>query len=233
MPSVMQQMLLTPSYPPVTVSYIGSTTVVPTGDIQTIAGVSIGSSAGDRSVFIIVHWQTNPSLSALQSATIGGVAAKIHANAGSPGNANFLGSAIISALVPAGTTATVVLTYVAGASAHQSYLETYRVTGIISDTPDDTISVGLNTVTSYSSTIVVKNDGLLLIGGTMYSGATSYAIGGANRDYDLDIGGGGTQRADGASLVPSVDETARPISVNRVGGSGTAFNGAVVAASFR
>lgn len=220
---------------PVAVSYVGLTAVGSMVGVDTVSvpSVPIGAAAGDRMVFILVHWTSStPTAAPLSSATIGGVTAKIHVNNGSvPGSGNLLGAAIISALVPTGTTATVGLTFVAGATFHNPFLETYRVTGIVSDTAIDTISAGPVGVQPYSGAIDVQKDGLLLFGATTFSAATSYTMTGATQDYD-DIQGTSFHSV-GGSLAVSADELNRAVSITRVGGAGSGFNAAVVAASFR
>lgn len=233
--AVMQQMLLASGALPVSVSYIGHTAVVATTDTQSQSGVGVGPEASDRYVFIIVNWQAPSPVAALASASIGGVPARIHANVGNgTGASTPIGSAIISALVPTGTSTTVVLTYVPGSLGHISFLETYHVTGLLSDTPIGTIAVAAVAVQPYSDIIDVKKDGLLLFGGMVYSAATNYIFSGTVIDYDISLVSIGSDQHDvGSSLVPTADQLGFPVSISRSGGGGTGFNGAIVGASFR
>lgn len=231
MSSVGQQMLLVSGNAPATITYIGLTTIAGTTDSVSQPGVPIGTPRGDRYVFISTLWASDVA-AALASASIGGITAKIHVNNGTGvGSGSVLGAAIISALVPTGTTATVVLNFVAGAAFHHPFLETYNVTGIISDIPIDTISADPLAVQPYADVIDVKKNGIMLLGASAYSAAAGYSMTGVTQDYD-DIQGGSNQSV-GGSLAVSADEVNHAVSISRFGGSGSAFNAAVAAASFR
>ncbi|WP_027039117.1 hypothetical protein [Mesorhizobium ciceri] len=217
---------------PVTVSYVGSTAVLSTTDTESMPGVPIGPAAGDRTVFHIVHWYSS-AVAPLASATIGGVTAKVHvSNGATAAGAAFLGSAIVSALVPSGTTATVVLNFATGATFHNINLATYSVRGLVSDTAIDTISDNPNAVASYAGAVDVQQDGLMLFGAVCYSSNTGYTISGATQDYTIQIGTGspGFYSA-GSSLAASATQANRPVGITPVGGF--AFSGTVVSASFR
>lgn len=224
------------AFAPVAVTYIGETKSGTTTDTQSIPGVAIGPATADRYVFICVQWISSPSpVAPLLTASIGGVAAKVHVNEGSvaTGAGALLGAAIISALVPSGTTATVNLTFVS-AGFHSVYLETYCVTGLQLDTAIDTIDDTPLGVQPYNGVIDVKKDGLLLVCATTFSAAAGYTMSGVTQDYDNVQGAPGSQvHSVGGSLAVSADELNRAVSISRFGGSGAAFNAAVVAASFR
>lgn len=232
MPSVMQQMLLTPFYPPVAISYVGAASAAFTAtNPQSLTGVPIVAGF----VFIIVNYLNTNTGSVLSSATIDGVAAKIHADTGSaPAHASgvFMGSSIISAFVPTGTTVTVTLTFVAGSSGWQVWLDTYSVVNLLSDTPIDTIATSVSVVQPYSGTIDVKQDGVLIVGSIMTANSTSYSISGAVQDYQIAMNGA-DQTGLGASLQVTADELNRAISITRGGGPSATFWAAVAAASFR
>lgn len=232
MPSVMQQMLLTPYYPPVAISFVGAASAAFTGtNPQTITGVPIVAGY----VFINIDYLTTSTSSGLSSATIGGVTAKIHADiASGPAHASgvFMGSSIISAFVPSGTTATVVLTFAAGSSGWQVWLDTYSVINLKSDNPVDTIVASASAIQPYSGAIDVKKDGMLMVNGMMTSSAAGYTISGASQDYQIPMNGS-DQTGLGASLQVTGDQINRPISISRFGGTGSTFNISVTAASFR
>lgn len=218
---------------PVSRSYIGSTAAAFTAtNPQSITGVPIGTAAIDRFVFEFVHWGNGSPGVALLSAAIGGVTAKVHGSAGPVAAVagTTIGCALISALVPAGTTATVDLTFGSG-SGQQVWLETYSVNGLVSDTPIDTIVASALSVQPYSGAIDVQKDGLLLFGASNYSDATSYTVSGATQDYQIAINS--PRFAFGASLAVTANEINRAVGASRVGGVGSTFNAAVVAASFR
>lgn len=111
--------------------------------VATFAGCGIGNSAWNRRVFALVHWACNTSAveTTISSATIGGVAASLHINYGEGGSSAFsnYGCAIISATVPTGTTATIVVNLTSGA-AHSVYISVYRVTGLVSTIATDAVA---------------------------------------------------------------------------------------------
>lgn len=230
MSRVAQMALLGSAAPPAAaISYVGLTTLADTGAAQSVAGVSVGAAAYNRTVVMIVHWYNPTSVKALSSATIGGVAATIHAqNTGVGGSAAKTGCAIISAFLPAGTTATVTLDFVAGAAYYHAYLETYRVVGLISAVAIDAISTAVSAVNTFNGTIDVLEDGVLLMGGTLFA-AVSYSFSGVTENYESTIFT--DQRITGASLATTADETNRAVSITRSGG--TAMYGPIVGASFR
>lgn len=232
MASVSQQVLMADApLLPATITYIGTTNVggIVT-DSTTVAGVSIGTPASNRMVYQLVHWFSTGAVAPLASATIGGVTAKVQVSNGSTSAGSvFLGSAIISAFVPTGTTATVVLNFATGATGHTIILGTYSATGVLSDTPISTISDNPNTVLSYSGAINVKKDGILLLGAVFYSANTGYTVSGANQDYTVSLAT--NFYSVGSSLAVSATQAGRPVGVTAIGGLN--FSGTVAAASFR
>ena len=233
MSRVAQQALLGGAAPPAAAkSYIGLTTIADTTATPVATGVAIGAEAFDRRVFILVHWINATAVKALASATIGGVAATIHAQSSATLAAStYAGTAIISAVLPTGTTATIALSFATGAAFYHPYLEVYRVTGVLSGVAGDTISATPSGVNPYSGTIDVANQGVLLFGATVYSDATGYTFAGATEDYESSIGT--KMRIIGSSLAITANETNRAVSITRTGGAGTGFNGCVVGAAFR
>lgn len=231
-----QQMLLVSGDAPATCVYIGTAAspfLAP--DNQSITGVPIGPAASNKFVFIVVNWLATTSTSILSAAAIASMPAKIHANTGAaaahaPGI--FMGSAVISAPVSTGTTATVDLVFVAGSSGHQVWLDTCQVGSLLSDTPIGTIATSVNAVQPYAGNIDVKRNGILIVGAITASDAAFYVLSGATQDYQIPMNGA-DQTGIGGSLLVTADELGRSISINRFGGSGIAFNVAVVAASFR
>ena len=91
---------------------------------------AIGESSGGRLVVCAVHWALTGSTT-LSSATIGGVAATIVAQC----NGTNTGVAIIAAVVPTGTTATVALTW--AASVARGGIGLWRMVGQVSNTAYD------------------------------------------------------------------------------------------------
>jgi hypothetical protein len=142
----------------------------------------------------------------LNSATIGGVTAKIHVQKsdGTPSAGDTeSGAAILSALVPSGTTATVVLNF--NLSITLRTVATYQVLNLISDTPIDFKgSSGPNE--TLNTTCNVKKDGVVYLAGICLRNGTA-SLTGVTQDYAQsnisEVGG---------SLMTTADETPRSFS---------------------
>jgi hypothetical protein len=215
--------------PAAAITYVGTTVLSDTGAAQSVAAVPIGAAAYNRTVFMVVHWNNPTSAKTLASATIGGVAATIHLqNSGNYGT-SFFGAALISVPLAAGTTATVTLNFTSGAAFYHAYLATFNVTGLISTTAADTVSVSAATLSSYSGVIDVQNQGIIILGAFLYSANTGYNTSGVTEAYDAAVFTNG--RIVGGSWPAVATETNRAIGITRVGSN--TFNGAIVGASFR
>jgi hypothetical protein len=104
----------------------------------TFSTLSFGAAAADRLLIVAIAGNTSGSVATLLSTTIGGVSATIHAQANNQGNTRNGHAAVVSALVTAGTSGDVVITWdTAGAMLDCGYA-LYRVTGLVSATPTDT-----------------------------------------------------------------------------------------------
>lgn len=215
--------------PAATISYVGLTAIATLTATPVLTGVSIGAEAYNRTVFMCVHWYTSVAKT-LTSATIGGVPATIQVQSTVASSAP-LQSAIISAFLPTGTTATVELTFAAGASYYKACLTTFNVTGLLSSTPSDTISTGAVAVSSYAGVIDVQRQGILILAGTLNAAVNSYNMSGVTEAYKNSIAT--NYWVVGGTLEATADETNRAVGITRVGGAATAFNGAIVGAAFR
>lgn len=91
-------------------SFIGSQ-LIGNGSASYSVSIPMGNASAQRRVVVTVHWVTNTDNIALSSAAIGGVGATIHVQRGHTGGATGLGVAIISAIVPTGTTGNLDLTF--------------------------------------------------------------------------------------------------------------------------
>lgn len=223
MSRVAQQALLGSTTPPATIAYLGlSTPTLVSGTTYSSTGLSTGAAAADRMVFCTVVWLKASSPSSLTSATIGGVAATIHAQ-NKVASVYGLSAAIISALVSTGTTATVSLVFNGAASAG---LGVYRVTGLLSTTALDAISIGAATSSPYNDTIDVAGQGVLLFCGTLYGIAAAPAVGGATKDFDSNPAS--SARMFSSSLAVATTEAGHAVSLTP---GGTAS--AIVAVSLR
>jgi hypothetical protein len=158
-----QQMLLAYGAAVVTppsIEYIATTMDAVDRTTYTFAGASIGAADATRRVFAICYWAQASSLT-LSSATIAGGAATIHLQAtGSP--SPFPGQAIISALVPTGTTATIAFTLSGGAISGQ--VAVFRALNEANTSPHDTMSDTTLSANTLSGTIDIPSGGWLLSG---------------------------------------------------------------------
>lgn len=102
--------------------------------------LAIGNPAWNRVVVTCVRWgcDVNAVDTTIASATIGGVTATINRQIGSNGSSTLsnYGCAVISAIVPTGTTATVAITF-SNTTLRTAYVDVFRVTGLASTTAYD------------------------------------------------------------------------------------------------
>lgn len=157
-----------------------STTYI--GMADSASGVFAGSDFGpahlSRRIFVAVRWTGNSTvLKTLTGATIGGVTATIHIQNGADASVGaFYGIAIISALVPAGTSGTISLSFSGAIVSCRIYWAS--AIGLVATTAnatatDETSSGGTATVNA-TTTIAVPGTGLILaITGGLLAGGGS------------------------------------------------------------
>lgn len=149
---------------------------------------SIGAAAANRRLFALVHWGEDGNHRTLTSATIGGVSATVHLQEGHTGGSTGFGVAIISAIVPSGTTASIVTSYTGtpnGKVTHEGF-SLYRATGLVDSSPSDTGS-DTTSVLSQSLSVTVTVPALgIVIGGYSASQLSDSLVAwsGATENYD-------------------------------------------------
>jgi hypothetical protein len=155
--------------------------------------LSFGTVDSVRRIVCGVHWVEGGFHRTLNSATIGGVAATIHVNVGHNGGSTGLGAAVMSALVPTGTSGTVALSF--SGTVNDSYVSTYRIVGMsLTDTGSDEKQV---TTGQLSVTLTSASNGTII---GAYTGSTNTHTNGItwsanmNEQYDVDF----SNRAGGA-----------------------------------
>lgn len=146
------------------VSYIGKY-LIGSGSAPS-ASISIGTASAARRVVVAVHWGESTAHRSLSSATIGGVAATIHVQAGHFGGATGLGVALISATVPTGTTATLALNF--SGSVNSVNVGVWAMEGF--DTVVDTGNTQSSVTTAALSLTLSTSAGGVVIGA--YTGST-------------------------------------------------------------
>lgn len=153
-------------------AYAGVTTATKSGSQFTYTNAPIGTAVADRLVVVALH--TTEGLNAVSSATIGGISATVHAN---PASANGCNVTFISASVPTGTTATIVVTMTGAVAGFNSVAETYSLTNLSSTTA--TGSVGSATASSVSSrtgTLAVSAGGVVILAGCQYAVSSTTCV---------------------------------------------------------
>lgn len=106
--------------------------------------IAIGTASAGRRVFVTVHYGAGSGGFTLSSATIGGVAATIHVDHG-VGTSNFRAAAIISAIVPTGTTATVAINF--SGSVGRCGIGVWACTGLRGSAPTATTTSSVQPTT--------------------------------------------------------------------------------------
>jgi hypothetical protein len=152
-------------------TYIGRTVTATELTNYSHAAVNIGTPAADRLVVLVVA--NSVSIQADRSitgGTVGGVTCAVVANAHNPAiNSN--NCAILSALVPTGTTATVTVTN-SGAVANNGF-DVFTITGLASTTAYDTMTAqSLSSVATLSGNIDVAGGGVIIAGGSLFINST-------------------------------------------------------------
>lgn len=141
----------------------------------TFSSVPIGEAASDRLVVVSCHTTTNP----VTAATIGGVTATVHATATNASKSTVL----LSATVPTGTTADIVLTV---GSALRMLIGVWTITHLNSATPTDTSTASSDdSLTSTSMSDLAINTGGVAIYAYTTNDAVLHRWSGAYESFDF------------------------------------------------
>jgi hypothetical protein len=172
----------TPVVPPSAfdVSYITRVTSTSNLSTYTFSATSIGAADSDRKVYCVFIWSAG--VSALSSATIGGITADIHIDATSAGAAT-RNIAIVSADVPTGTTADIIVN-LTGSPARMS-CAVYRVisqVGGVLTASDTSETAGL-----LSTTINVTTTGAVIAACVDVTSGQAWSWTGVTEDYDASL----------------------------------------------
>lgn len=205
MSSVGQQALLMAGATAATLTFQGATSFPSTGQTVTFTAVPIGDAASGRYVFVAIPYILGGSTNiSIASVTIGGVNATIHTQIFEPPEVAVGGVALVSAPVPNGTTADIVVTWAASGSLYEPEIAVYRVTGLRSLTPVDIKALAPVSTTVSATVNVVKGGIVIVCFHTYSSGATSRTMTGLPTDYTVSpssgrfyLGGGEQTSADG------------------------------------
>ncbi len=209
------------------ISFRTSSNAATGASTYTFPSQGIGTPDQTRRVIVGVTQTSALSISSITSASIGGVAADIDVQIQ---GATRTSAAIISALVPTGTTATIIINFSTNTSAVQ--IGVWAAYNLLSGTPTatatattgasgETLSMNLNVTNGgvIASSVADNGDGALTT--LTWTGTTTPA-----GDYSLISGVGGTG---GASYTATATQSPRTFSATWV----TSSRGAGAAASFR
>jgi hypothetical protein len=162
---------------PPTGAFLQQTSATGSATQHTFATQNIGAAHAERIIVCAICADTTPVT--LSSATIGGITAAIDVQ--NDDATEF--AAVISAAVPTGTTATVVLNF-ANAALDVS-IALYRFVGLNSQTPTATTS---NDDDPTASTINVSANGFIVGCASFDADTTAITTVGVTENYDADIG---------------------------------------------
>jgi hypothetical protein len=194
----------------------------------TVSSCDIGTAAVGRHVFALVFFNHQLSVVTVPSATIGGVVAKVHAHAiDSAGTDSRYNSVLISAPIDAGSTADISIALSGTRFCNYIRFATYKVLGLQSDTPIDTVAVETNSGSTHNYTIDVEQDGIVIAGDNSYTTNSNVTWAGVVEDFDSAVNPG--ERYSGGSLEVLATAASFPFSTTTSGGRSSAM----VAGSFR
>lgn len=153
----------------------------------TVTGCNIGAAAVGRYVFALFMFGAAIGRT-VASATIGGVAAKVHAQ---KNNAQGYYVVLLSAPLSAGATADVAVTLNTSGSVVLIRCATYRVLGLQSDTPVDTVATAGGSAKNNNNTVDVTEDGFVIAGVAAYTGDSNLVWTGFGEDFETTFTGNG------------------------------------------
>lgn len=173
------------SVPP-SISFISQAEITADQASYSFTSQSIDAADATRRVVVAVHWMYAGAGTdtVLNSATIGGVAATIHVQTNNGTSSSPDGIAIISALVPTGTTATIDLTF--NATCSRAYIGVYSALNEAGSSPTATASDNTLTGSTLNLNLNVTAGGWLMAAVTESSNLTpTNTWTGVSENYDL------------------------------------------------
>jgi hypothetical protein len=164
--------------PPASLAFLQATANTANQTTYNFTSQNFGDAAATREIIAAVHWYTVADAETLDSASIGGASATIHVQNNDDLGGAFVGSAIISASVPIGTSGTISVTF--SAQCFGAAIGAYRVINLSSTTPhhtasddDDVINMSLN----------IPDNGVF-VACAMFSTAGAVTTAGMTEDFD-------------------------------------------------
>jgi len=194
--------------------------------------LAIGDADPSRTVMILVHVRGSAAAdTVISSATIGSNSATIGVAAvsGSSGAVQFNAACLISAPVPTGTTAPVVINF---PNNVRVYLGVFRGVDISQGTPVDISSTAVNAQT-VTTNVDVRKDGFLISGLSTFSLLGMSLASGATQSYATNWDPSTNRWAVGGFLNVTADQLNHPITYNRQTSDGLVMVGGVIADTVR
>lgn len=190
-----------------TKTYQTSDTSTANASAYTFSGKAIGAASSDRRVIVTIHSRsdTGSAPRTISSVTVGGIVATINKDAQGSSRA---GSAIVTAAVPIGTTADIVVTFSGGCT--QCGIGVYSATGLTSNVAMD---ADQSTSDPATATLDSTVNGFVIGAVSIISSTTGAAWTNATEDYDTASGAnlimsGASIETSGSAIAPSADYTA-------------------------
>lgn len=167
---------------PASLSFVGATEDAGNNATYTFTNHAIGAAAATRRVVVVVHWSRSTAVGTLNSATIGGVGATIHVQDGGAGVGGKV--AIISAMLAAGTTSTIVLNF--SSAQDRCYVAVYRAINETAGSPNATASDNAVTGNQFDLSIAVPANGWVVAGvnANQAGSGMTWTLTGVTEQYD-------------------------------------------------
>lgn len=151
----------------------------------TYAGQNFGAVAGIRRIVAVFSWSVQNAVRTISTVTIGGVAATIHqqTTTGPTVAQTDCGVCIASALVPTGTSGSVVV--VANGAMSRSSLALYRAINETGASPTQGFADNTMTANVLSGTVNIPANGWVVAGACANTTAPAYTWVGVTEQYDI------------------------------------------------
>jgi hypothetical protein len=203
--------VLSPPYAGViTLEFIGTTANTANAVSFTFTDHAIGTESADRLVVVAVHIDSGAST--IDSLTIGGNTAAIHANSDDHTSTG-ASTSISSLVVPTGTTATIVVN--CSGISNRCAIGVWTVKNYTSSTPQSTDQLGSASSTGLSLTLDLSAGCVGVAANTNTTGGRVNAFSVGSEEYDDNIEAGGCQAA-GASLA-ATGSAAETVTISHTG----------------
>ncbi|TJU85567.1 MAG: hypothetical protein E5Y10_24385 [Mesorhizobium sp.] len=187
----------------------------------TFLAEDFGLPSSTREIFVGVSWAGGATVRAISSATIGGVAATIHIQAGvSDGVDQSVNAGIISAVVPSGTSGTIEVTL--AAAVNLCAIGVYRVVRRTALVDSDTNTHNSGNPIDVEDPIDVGSNGAIIAVATFSSENGGVTWAGVTETYDDTEGGGSSPhqtRYSGAFISGLATEVGRIVSATQTASS--------------